>query len=149
MLLFEGPVVALRFHAAVSVTSSLRCRIFGHILATKKPGLLDDSYIATFHATLERYVYWTAHPCCRFSLVAFQPADHTYSLPRQMSEAGLEQRLRQAEAAVTKAQAAYDTADDESKTLCGQLLLTNEKALGQLREEKLIQLRTATGDPCH
>ena len=71
---------------------------------------------------------------------------HTYSLPRQMSEAGLEQRLRQAEAAVVKAQAAYDTAHDGSKTLCGQLLLAKEKALEQLMEEKLIQQRAATGD---
>ncbi len=71
---------------------------------------------------------------------------HTYSLPRQMSEAGLEARLRQAEAAVVKAQAAYDTALDGSKTLCGQLLLAKEKALEQLMEEKLIQQRAATGD---
>ncbi|DBB05698.1 TPA: hypothetical protein ACH3X1_012307 [Trebouxia sp. C0004] len=62
-----------------------------------------------------------------------------------MSEAGLEQRLRQAEAAVVKAQAAYDTAHNGSKTLCGQLLLAKEKTLEQLVEEKLIQLRTATG----
>ena len=63
-----------------------------------------------------------------------------------MSEAGLEQRLRQAEAAVSKAQAAYDTAQDGSKTLCGQLLLAEKKALEQLMEEKLIQQRIATGD---
>ena len=69
---------------------------------------------------------------------------HTYS-PRQMSEAGLEQRLQRSEAAVVKAQAAYDKAHDGSKTLCGQLLLAEKKALEQLRE-KLIQKRTATGD---
>ena len=63
-----------------------------------------------------------------------------------MSGAGLEQRLRQAEAAVVKAQAAYDTAHDGSKTLCGQLLLAEKKALEQLMEEKLIQQRAATGD---
>ncbi|DBA77224.1 TPA: hypothetical protein ACH3X1_009795 [Trebouxia sp. C0004] len=62
-----------------------------------------------------------------------------------MSEAGLEQRLRQAEAAVVKAQAAYDSAHDGSKTLCGQLLLAKGRALEQLMEEKLIQQRTATG----
>ena len=58
-----------------------------------------------------------------------------------MSEAGLEQRLLS-----SKAQAAYDTAHDGSKTLCGQLLLAKEKALEQLMEEKLIQQHTATGD---
>ena len=63
-----------------------------------------------------------------------------------MSGAGLEQRLRQAEAAVVEAQAVYDTAHDGSKTLCGQLLLAEKKALEQLMEEKLIQQRTATGD---
>lgn len=63
-----------------------------------------------------------------------------------MSEAGLEQRLRQAEAAVVRAQAAYDTAHDEGKMLCGRLLLAKEKALEQLMELKLIQQRTATGD---
>jgi len=71
---------------------------------------------------------------------------HTYSLPRQMSEAGLEARLRQAEAAVIEARAEYQTAHEESKTLCGQLLLAEQKVLEQLMEEKLIQQRTATGD---
>lgn len=59
-----------------------------------------------------------------------------------MSEAGLEQRLRQAEGDVVKAQAAYDG----SKTLCGQLLLAKEKKLERLMQEALIQQRTASGD---
>ncbi len=57
-----------------------------------------------------------------------------------------EQRLQRADAAIVKAQAAYDTAHNGSKTLCGQLLLAKRKALEQLMEEKLIQQRTATGD---
>ncbi len=86
-------------------------------------------------------MYWTAQSCCRSFLVwlLLNLQTHTYSLPRQMSEAGLEQRLQQAEAAVVKAQAAYDTAHDGSKTLCGQLLLAEMKALEQLMEEKLIR----------
>ena len=63
-----------------------------------------------------------------------------------MSEAGLEQRLRQAEAAVVEAQAAYDTAHDGSKALCGQLLLAEKKAREQLKEKKLFQQHTASGD---
>lgn len=62
-----------------------------------------------------------------------------------MTEAVIEQKLLQAEAAVATAQAAYEAADDGSRTLCGQLLLAEKKALEQLREEKLIQLRAATG----
>ncbi len=93
-------------------------------------------------------MHWTAQSCCRslFVWLLLNLQTHTYSLPRKMSEAGLEQRLQQAEAAVVKAQAAYDKAHDGSKTLCGQLLLAKEKALEQLMEEKLIQRRTATGD---
>ena len=86
-------------------------------------------------------MHWTAQSCCRslFVWLLLNLQTHTYSLPRKMSEAGLEQRLQQAEAAVVKAQAAYDTAHDGSKTLCGQLLLAEMKALEQLMEEKLIR----------
>ena len=91
---------------------------------------------------------WTAQSCCRSFLVwlLLNLQTHTYSLPRQVSEAGLKESLRQAEDAVNKVQATFDTADDKRKELCGQLLLARLNALAQLREEKLLQLRTATGD---
>ena len=63
-----------------------------------------------------------------------------------MSETLLRQKIDQAEAAVTKAQGAYDEANDREKAVCAQLLLADKKALEQLREEALIQLRAATGD---
>ncbi len=64
-----------------------------------------------------------------------------------MSEAALQQETEQAKADVVKAQAAYDEAPGGNKTLCAQLLLAKESALAQLREEKLIQRRAATGKP--
>lgn len=93
-------------------------------------------------------MYWTAQSCCRSFLVwlLLNLQTHTYSLPRQLSEAGLEERLRQAEDAVNTAQATFDTANDKREELCGQLLLARQNALAQLREEKLLQLRAATGD---
>lgn len=65
-----------------------------------------------------------------------------------MSETDLEQEIKQAKAAVAKAQIAYEEADDEDSTLRGQLLLAEKNALSQLREERLIQQRAATGDDC-
>jgi hypothetical protein len=65
-----------------------------------------------------------------------------------MSEKAVEEEIKQAKAAVAKAQTAYDEADDENRTLCFQLLLAEKNALAQLREERLIQQRAATGDNC-
>lgn len=70
-----------------------------------------------------------------------------------MSKALLRQKIEQAEATVTKAQAAYDEANDREKAVSAQLLLADKKALEQLREEALmlgeealIQLHATTGD---
>ena len=59
-----------------------------------------------------------------------------------MSEKAVEEEIKQAVAAVAKAQTAYDEADDENRTLCFQLLLAEKNlllaeknALAQLREE--------------
>ena len=63
----------------------------------------------------------------------------------QMSEALLQQQIEQAKDAITKAQAAYDEADNRERAVCAQLLLADQKTLEQLREPELIQLRAAAG----
>ena len=66
------------------------------------------------------------------------------SLPLQLSEAALQQKIDQAEAAVTRAHAAFDQADHGDRAIYAQLLLAEKKALEQLREQALLQLRAAT-----
>ena len=57
-----------------------------------------------------------------------------------------ELKIKQAEAAVARAQSVYDeAAPDSFRDSCLQLLLAKEKALEQLREEDLLQQRAAAG----
>ena len=79
---------------------------------------------------------------CRFT----KHRDSLSTSTLQMSEAFLQQQIEQAKAAVTKAQAAYDEANDREKAVCAQLLLADQKTLEQLRETELIQLRAAAGN---
>ncbi len=76
-----------------------------------------------------------------------------------MAEAALQQEIKEAkaavveaDAAVAKAQAAFDGAVDNNRALYSQLLLAKydvlvakEHALAQLRDKELIQQRVSTG----
>jgi len=62
-----------------------------------------------------------------------------------MSEAALEEEVRQAKDAVTEAEAAYVKADGESKSQLFQMYMVKAKALEQLREEVLMQQRAVAG----
>ena len=77
------------------------------------------------------------------SRIKVRSRTQTDSLALQMTEADIEQRILQAEAAVATAQAAYAGADEGSRTLCGQLLLAEEKALERLWKQQLLPQRAA------
>ncbi len=62
-----------------------------------------------------------------------------------MSEAALEEEVRQAKDAVTEADAAYAKADGESKSQLFQMYMVKAKALEQLREQVLMQQRAVAG----
>ncbi len=79
-----------------------------------------------------------------------------------MAEAALQTKVEEAEdavvkadAAVAKAQKAFDEAVGDNRALCGQLLVAEKNglvaeknALIQLREQELIQQRASTGSYC-
>lgn len=65
-----------------------------------------------------------------------------------MSQRNLRQQIRRAEDVVAKREVQFDNATVSEKTLYGQLLLEDKRALRQLKEE-LHHGRTAVKQPAH